>query len=113
MDKLKRYRDIIQKVLTEYQEWADGANEPGIQQCLSFDAERDHYLWFHVGWQGKDRDFGVTVYLRIDQGKVWVEEDWTKQGIVNDLLEAGIPSEDIVLGFQHPNKRPLTEFATA
>ncbi|MGJ3248493.1 MAG: XisI protein [Elainellaceae cyanobacterium] len=113
MDKLKRYRDIIQTMLTEYQEWAAGANEPGIQQCLSFDAERDHYLWFHVGWQGKDRDFGVTVYLRIDQGKIWVEEDWTKQGIVNDLLEAGIPSEDIVLGFQHPNKRPLTEFATA
>jgi hypothetical protein len=113
MDKLKRYRDIIQKVLTEYQEWAARANEPGIQQCLSLDPERDHYLWFHVGWQGKDRDFGVTVYLRIDQGKVWVEEDWTKQGIVNDLLEAGIPSEDIVLGFQHPNKRPLTEFAIA
>ncbi|PSN10952.1 XisI protein, partial [filamentous cyanobacterium CCP5] len=59
MDKLKLYRDIIQKVLTEYQEWAAGAKEPGIQQCLSFDVERDHYFWFHVGWQGKDRDFGV------------------------------------------------------
>lgn len=52
------------------------------------------------------------VYLRIQNGKIWVEEDWT-QGIVNDLLEAGVPHEDIVLGFQHPSKRLLTEFAIA
>lgn len=53
------------------------------------------------------------VYLRIREGKIWVEEDWTKQGVVNDLLAAGVPHEDIVLGFQHPSKRPLTEFANA
>jgi XisI protein len=98
--------------LTEYQQWASGANQPGVQQCLSFDTERDHYFWFHVGWNGKIRDFGITVYLRIQHEKIWIEEDWTKQGIANELLEAGVPSEDIVLGFQHPTKRPLTEFAT-
>ncbi|MBT9315042.1 XisI protein [Leptothoe spongobia] len=113
MDKLKNYRYIIQKVLTEYQQWAAGENQPGIEQCLSLDETRDQYLWFHVGWQEKMRDFGVTVYLRIEQDKVWIEEDWTKQGIANELLEAGIPAEDIVLGFQHPSKRVLTEFAVA
>ena len=66
-----------------------------------------------MGWHGKQRDFGVTVYLRIKQGKIWIEEDWTKQGIANELLEAGVPFEDIVLGFQHPSKRSLTEFAVA
>ena len=113
MDKLANYRQIIQKVLTEYQQWAAGANQPGVKQCVSFDQERDHYFWFHVGWDGKHRDFGVTVYLRIEQGKIWIEEDWTKQGIADQLLEAGVSPEDIVLGFQHPSKRPLTEFATA
>ena len=113
MDKLAQYRQIIQKVLTEYQEWAADANQIGVQECVSFDPLRDHYLWFHVGWEGKQRNFGVSVYLRIEQGKVWIEEDWTKQGIVNDLLEAGVPPEDIVLGFHHPDKRPLTEFAVA
>lgn len=111
MDKLANYRQIIQKILTEYQQWAAGANQPGVQQCLAFDEERDHYFWFHVGWDGKHRDFGVTVYLRIEQGKIWIEEDWTKQGIANELLDAGTPSEDIVLGFHHPSKRSLTEFA--
>ena len=55
----------------------------------------------------------MTVYMRIKQGKLWVEEDWTKQGIVDELLAMGVPAEDIVLGFQHPSKRPLTEFAAA
>lgn len=113
MDKLAQYRQIIQKILSDYREWAAGANQTGVQECVSFDPLRDHYLWFHVGWDGKQRNFGVSVYLKIEQGKIWIEEDWTKQGIANELLEAGIPPEDIVLGFQHPSKRPLTEFAVA
>jgi hypothetical protein len=113
MDNLEKYRQVVQKILANYQHWAIGANQSEVQQCVSFDEERDHYFWFHVGWNGKQRDFGVTVYLRIEQGKIWIEEDWTKQGIADELLEAGVPAEDIVLGFQHPSKRSLTEFAIA
>ncbi|MFZ4664865.1 MAG: element excision factor XisI family protein [Prochlorotrichaceae cyanobacterium] len=39
--------------------------------------------------------------------------DLTKQGIANELLEAGVLPEDIVLGFHPPQKRPLTEFVVA
>lgn len=73
-----------------------------------------HYFWFSVGWADKRREFGVTVYLKIEDSKIWIEEDWTQQGVANNLLEASsVPAEDIVLGFQHPSKRPLTEFALA
>lgn len=113
MEKLTHYRDLIKKILTEYDEWAANAPQDGIEECLAFDEVRDHYFWFHSGWDGKRRVQGVMVYLRIREGKIWVEEDWTKQGIVNELLDAGVPHEDIVLGFQHPSKRPLTEFAIA
>jgi hypothetical protein len=64
-------------------------------------------------FHGKRRNFGVTVYLKIEQDKIWIEEDWTKQGIANELLDAGVPAKDIVLGFEHPSKRPLSEFAIA
>jgi XisI protein len=113
MDKLTQYRHIIQKILSEYRDWAAGSNQIGVQECIAFDPERDHYFWFNVGWDSKQRDFGVMVYLRIENGKIWIEEDWTHQGIANEPLEAGVPADDIVLGFQHPRKRPLTEFAIA
>ena len=113
MDKVVNYRQVIQKILLGYRDWAAGANRSGVEECVSFDEVRDQYLWFSVGWDGKRRDFGVTVYMKIEQGKIWVEEDWTKQGMVDELLERGVSAEDIVLGFQHPSKRPLTEFAAA
>ncbi|MDY6782316.1 MAG: XisI protein [Cyanobacteriota bacterium] len=113
MEKLNRYRKLIKKTLTEYHEWVSNTPQDGIEECIAFDEIRDHYFWFHTGWNGKERVEGIAVYLRIRNGKIWVEEDWTKQGIVNDLLSAGVPREDIVLGFQHPSKRPLTEFAIA
>lgn len=113
MDKLNYYRDIIKKILTVYHDWASNAPKGGIEECLAFDEVRDHYFWFHTGWNGKHRVQEVMVYLRIREGKIWVEEDWTKQGVVNDLLAAGVSQEEIVLGFQHPSKRRFTEFATA
>ncbi|MGB0563920.1 MAG: XisI protein [Spirulinaceae cyanobacterium] len=113
MDQLIFYRKSIKTVLEDYQKWISQASNEGVQSFLSLDEERDQYLWFTVGWQGKARVFNVQVYIRIAAGKVWVEEDWTKQGIVDELLAAGIGQEDIVLGFQHPTKRELTGFAVA
>ncbi len=55
---------------------------------------------------------GITLHLRFND-KIWIEQDWTENGIATELLEAGVPNEDIVLGFRHPERRPLTEFAAA
>ncbi len=51
------------------------------------------------------------MYVRLHNGKFWIEEDGLEQGVATDLLEAGVPKEDIVLAFHHPEIRPLTEFA--
>jgi hypothetical protein len=51
--------------------------------------------------------------IRIQDGKVWIEIDGTEDGIANHLLAAGVPKEDIVLGFQPPEMRKHTEFAVA
>jgi hypothetical protein len=66
-----------------------------------------------TGWSGQRRVPGTIVYVRIRDGKFWIEEDWLENGIATDLVEAGIPKEDIVLAFHPPEMRPLTEFATA
>lgn len=37
----------------------------------------------------------------------------TEDGIANELVEAGIPKEEIVLGFHEPGVRKYTGFAVA
>jgi XisI protein len=112
MDQLNNYRSIIKEVLTRYYEL--DLEQPGdVEPVLAFDEIRDHYFWVQVGWNQTGRTCGSTVYIRIKDGKVWVEEDLTEDGVTNDLVAAGIPKQVIVLGFQHPKERALTDFAVA
>jgi hypothetical protein len=111
MDKLTHYQKLIKNILTQYYEWASNSPQDEVKECLLFDDEHQHYFWFNLGWNDKKRIFNIMVYLRIQDNKIWIEEDWTEQGIVNDLLALGVVNEDIVLGFQHPSKRHFTEFA--
>ena len=45
--------------------------------------------------------------------KIYIEDDWTEEGIANELLREDIPKSDIVLAFHDPETRKLTEFAVA
>lgn len=113
MDRLDNYRKIIKEVLTRYYELDLEQPSPGVEPVLAFDEGRDHYFWAQVGWDQTGRSCGNTVYIRLKDGKIWIEEDLTEDGITQDLLQSGIPHRDIVLGFQHPRDRALTEFAVA
>jgi hypothetical protein len=117
MDKLEQYRNAIKKTLTEYYEMTNTqvreTRGVEVSDRLAFDEIRDQYLWFRFGWDDKKQIQYIIIYLCIKNGKVWVEEDATNLCVVDDLLSAGIPQADIVLGLHHPSKRGLTEFATA
>lgn len=113
MDNTVAYREIIKSILTRYYDLDKDQPSPDVEPVLAFDETRDHYFWLQVGWNRTGRTCGPTVYIRLMNGKIWIEEDLTEDGIANDLLEAGVPKTDIVLGFQHPRDRPFTEFAVA
>jgi hypothetical protein len=113
MDKTLKHRDIVKQLLTQYNELLSRCPIEGAETEVIFDEERDHYLLFNVGWSPQGRVRGATLYIRLRNGKFWIEEDWTEEGFANQLLEAGIPKEEIVLAFQPPNMRPYTEFALA
>jgi hypothetical protein len=49
--------------------------------------------------------------LEIINDKIWVHRDGLEDGIANDLVAAGIPKSQIVLGFHAEDVRPYTEFA--
>jgi len=46
-------------------------------------------------------------------GKIWVQYDDSEEGIATDLPAAGVPRQDIVLGFRPPELRQYTEFAVS
>ncbi|MEZ4712270.1 MAG: XisI protein [Caldilineaceae bacterium] len=84
-----------------------------IETELSFDDEHGNYLLLSVGWTKTGRMLTPTIYIRLHNGKIWVENDWTEAGIVDQLLERGVLQEDLVLAFQPPELRVYTEFAPA
>jgi hypothetical protein len=53
------------------------------------------------------------VHIDIRNGKVWIQQDGTEDGIAEALVEAGIPRDHIVLAFKPPEIRPYTDFAAA
>lgn len=67
------------------------------------------------GWEhsGKRRVHSALVHLDIIDGKIWVQRDGTEYGMAQELVDAGIPKSQIVLGFQPVEKRPYTDFAVA
>jgi hypothetical protein len=78
---------------------------------LLFDAERHHYQVLNIGWKKQRRIYGVIIHVDIKDQKIWIQRDGTEIGIANELIAAGVPKEDIILGFHAPYKREFTDFA--
>ena len=113
MGKVENYKQIIKKVLNHYVELDRKTPEPNMEYFLIADDSNGQYLWKTVGWENDEHIDLTTVYIRIKNDKIYIEEDWTEEGIATDLLREGVPKEDIVLAFHEPSMRKYTEFAPA
>jgi len=111
MDNLAQYRQIIETALGDYASVPYAHGE--IQTESVFDRVNDHYLLVNVGWRDERRKNGRLVHMDIIGGKVWIQRDGTEHGIANDLVKAGIPKDQIVLGSRTPPVRKYTDFAVA
>jgi ketopantoate reductase len=111
MDRIDRYRQIVKRVIDEYAKWLPSHGEIASEAIV--DPERDHYEVMHVGWDKERRIHGSVIHLDIIDGKVWIQHDGTDRPVAEELLTAGIPREDIVLGFHPARVRHLTGFAVS
>ncbi|MCJ8280911.1 MAG: XisI protein [Rivularia sp. ALOHA_DT_140] len=109
MEKIEKYRQIIQNILQEHGSYKS-INED-VEPQIVFDIERNHYQLIHVGWSNKRRVYGCVIHLDIKDEKIWIQHDGTEGGVASELVEQGVPKQDIVLGFHSPFKRQFTEFA--
>ncbi len=110
MDRLD-YREAIEKIIQQH---ALEHSEKDLEQVeVVFDKERDRYLLLYVGWNEEERIHGCPIHIDIKDGKIWIQRDFTEEGLAHQLVELGIPKMDIVLGFRAPYVRQFTEFAVA
>ena len=109
--RVETYRNYIQQLLT--QKAKRSMQSPSqVEAQTVFDTERDHYQLVYVGWKRNGlRDYGCLLHLDIKDGKIWIQYDGTEGGIAYQLVELGVPHQDIVLGYQPEEVRPHTEFA--
>lgn len=109
MDTIKHYQQILEDLIQRYaQKPSHGEIEPEI----IIDRDRKHYELMHIGWDGSRRVHGSVLHLDLIDGKIWIQHDGTAPGVALDLVEAGVPREDIVLGFRPADVRPYTGYAT-
>lgn len=113
MDKLTEYPKLIKQILSGYVELCNRRPNPDIETFLLVDEQKAHYIWMNLGWQNGTRVLGSTVYIRLRDEKIWIEEDWTEEGVATDLVQAGVDPADIVLAFHEPKMRQYTDFAVA
>jgi hypothetical protein len=108
MDTLTRYRQILEDLIRQY---AHKPSHGEIEPEIIIDPERNHYELIHVGWDGSRRVHGSVIHIDLKDSKIWIQHDGTARGIALDLIEAGVPREDIVLGFRPFHVRQYTGYS--
>ena len=102
------YSELVQNILKNR---VDNHAEDDTEVQLIFDSKRDRYLLVHLGWEEEFRMYGCIVHIDIRDEKIWIQRDFTEEGVATELEELGVPKSDIILAFHPPSIRQFTEFA--
>jgi hypothetical protein len=108
VDKLTKYREIARRVVEDYARVKPANGQ--IESYPVIDPVGDHYLAVQTGWDRHHHVRGAFVHLDIIGGKIWIQFDGTDRPVADELEAAGVPKEDIVLGYKSPRLRPLTGY---
>src|SRR5437867_2783289 len=100
------YREALVRIMSEYATLTPSVGDVEVEAVL--DEARDHYEIIHAGWLGDRRIHGAILHVDIRGEKIWIQHDGTEDGIAGELLEAGVPKEQIVLAWHAPYERKLT-----
>lgn len=109
MDKRSHYRKTIRQILETYVRWTRSKDHDDTEVVI--DPERDHYELLQVGWDEDRRIHHCVIHVDIRDGKFWIQYDGTDRPVAEELLDVGVPREDIVLAFHPAELRQYTGFA--
>ncbi len=98
---ITQYQNCIKHVLSTYQQ----TTPDGVNVELVFDDERQHYLAIRVGWLKQKSVYLCLVHLDICDDMIVIQANNTEDGIDEELIDLGIPRENICLGVLPPEVR--------
>jgi hypothetical protein len=113
MERLEQYRQAIRQLLKDQASVDQSNSNSEIETQIIFDTEHDHYQLLDIGWEGLKRVYNCFIHLDIKDGKIWIQRNMTEADLAQELVELGVPKEDIVLGLHPLYKRPLTGYGVA
>lgn len=109
MDILDEYRNIIKRILQYYADLPYSYGD--VKTSVFISQEQNQFLLIDESWQNGLRVYGIVVHVEIRNEKIWIQRDGIEDGITEELLEAEIPKDKIILAFHPPEVRQYTEFA--
>ena len=99
MDSLLNYSDILKKTVQEATR-----DQPSVQQIKLYpvcDFDSGHFLLVATGLDKQGwKDF-ILFHARVVDRQVIIEMDNFEEGLISTLIDAGIPEEDIITGFNY------------
>ena len=111
MNKLTRYRSLIQDFLIEQSQGKVIGGD--IETEIIFDEQRDRFLLIDLGWNQHQRIYNCVIHLEIREQKIWIQRNQTDRPIADVLISMGVAKEDIILGLQPPLIREYTGLGVA
>lgn len=108
MAGIDHYPGFVEKLIRQYGQYKPAYGD--VETQMIFDKVNHHYLLMSVGWDGNERIRGCVLHIDVKDGKIWIQHDGTEIGVANELVDMGVPKQDIVLAFHAPYKRRYTEF---
>lgn len=112
MDRIEKYKNIIQEELT-YRASIPIANAPEVKRYLIINKDRTEFVLLSIGWHDKSYRHNLVFHVGVKNEKVLIYEDNTDVGIANKFAESGIPKSDIILFFLPAYAREMSGFAVA
>jgi hypothetical protein len=109
MDKIKEFESIIIKIIERY---SNVKTTETTQFQAIFDKEKNHYLLYAVGWEGKKRTHGCIMHIDIIRDKIWIQHNGTDVRIGEEMVRQGVDRKDIILAFHSPTIWEFTDFGT-
>ncbi|MEB3281417.1 MAG: XisI protein [Lyngbya sp.] len=111
MERPNPYRELLQKILKKYASIPYSYGEINSRVIISQD--RNHFLLVKEGWEGKKHIHHCLVHAEIRGDKIWIHYDGIEDSITEELVNAGISKDRIVLAFHPPYIREQTDYAPA